>query len=42
MTGKGTPVSVAPDGTVTPVADMPEQTVSTELPNLEVLYPEGK
>ena len=42
MTGKGTPVSVAPDGTVTPVADMPEQTVSTELPNLEVLYPEGE
>lgn len=42
MSGKGTPVSVAPDGTITPVADMPEQTVSTELPNLEVLYPEGK
>lgn len=42
MSGKGTPVSVAPDGTIIPVADMPGQTVSTELPNLEVLYPEGK
>lgn len=42
MSGKGTPVSVAPDGIITPVADMPEQTVSTELPNLEVLYPEGE
>ena len=39
---KGIPVSVAPDGTLTPVAQMREQTVSTELPTLEVLYPEGK
>ena len=39
---KGIPVSVAPDGTVTPVAQMREQTVSTELPTLEVLYPEGR
>ena len=39
---KGIPVSVAPDGTITPVAQMCEQTVSTELPTLEVLYPEGR
>ena len=39
---KGIPVSLAPDGTITPVAQMREQTVSTELPTLEVLYPEGK
>ena len=38
----GTPVSVAPDGTVTSVAHMREQTVSVELPTLPVLYPEGK
>lgn len=38
---KGTPVSVAPDGRVTPVAGMKEQTVSTALPALPVLYPEG-
>jgi phosphosulfolactate synthase (CoM biosynthesis protein A) len=38
----GTPVSIAPDGTVTPVAHMREQTVSVELPTLPVLYPEGK
>ena len=42
IAGKGTPVSVAPDGKITPVADMPEQTKSTELPKLEVLYPEGE
>ncbi|MBE7070031.1 MAG: hypothetical protein E7386_05975 [Ruminococcaceae bacterium] len=41
MSGKGIPVSLAPDGTITPVSDMPDQTVSTELPTLEVLYPEG-
>ncbi len=39
---KGIPVSVAPDGTITPVSEMPEQTVSTELPTLEVIYPEGE
>ena len=39
---KGTPVSVAPDGKITPVVQMREQTVSTELPTLEVLYPEGE
>ena len=38
----GIPVSVAPDGKITPVADMREQTVSTEMPTLPVLYPEGK
>lgn len=38
---KGIPVSLAPDGTITPVTEMKEQTVSTELPTLEVLYPEG-
>ena len=42
IAGKGTPVSIAPDGTVTPVTKIPEQTVSAELPTLEVLYPEGK
>jgi len=40
--GMGTPVSISPDGTVTPVRDIPEQTVSTALPTLPVLYPEGK
>ena len=40
--GSGIPVSLAPDGTITPVADMPEQTVSTELPTLPVIYPEGQ
>ena len=39
---KGIPVSLAPDGTITPVTEMKDQTVSTELPTLEVLYPEGK
>ena len=38
----GTPVSVSPEGVITPVADMLEQTVSVELPTLPVLYPEGK
>ena len=38
----GIPVSVAPDGKINPVADMLEQTVSTEMPTLPVLYPEGK
>ena len=42
IAGKGTPVSIALDGTITSVVDMPDQTVSTELPTLEVLYPEGK
>ena len=39
---KGIPVSVSNDGTITPVVQMREQTVSTELPTLEVLYPEGE
>jgi hypothetical protein len=39
---KGIPVSVAPDGTITPVVQMREQTVPAELPTLEVLYPEGR
>ncbi len=38
----GIPVSLAPDGKITPIADMREQTVSVELPTLPVLYPEGK
>ena len=38
----GTPASVSPEGVITPVADMREQTVSVELPTLPVLYPEGK
>ena len=38
----GIPVSLSPGGTITPVSQMPEQTVSTELPTLPVLYPEGK
>ena len=38
----GVPVSLRPDGTITPVSQIPEQTVSTELPTLPVLYPEGK
>ena len=40
--GLGTPVSINPDGTVIPVSKIPEQTVSTALPTLPVLYPEGK
>ena len=39
---KGIPVSVSNDGTITPVVQMREQTVSTELPVLEVIYPEGE
>ena len=39
---KGIPVSIAPDGKITPVDTIREQTVSTELPTLEVLYPEGE
>ena len=38
----GTPVRISPDGTVTPVSEIREQTVSTALPTLPVLYPEGK
>lgn len=37
----GTPVSVAPDGKITPVTEMKAQIVSSELPTLPVLYPEG-
>ena len=40
--GLGTPVSVLPDGNITPVIQMREQTVSVDLPTLPVLYPEGK
>lgn len=40
--GLGTPVSVSPDGNITPVIQMREQTVSVDLPTLPVLYPEGK
>ena len=40
--GSGIPVSLNPDGTIIPVSDMPEQTVSTELPTLPVIYPEGQ
>ena len=39
---EGIPVSVAPDGKITPVSEMPDQTVSSELPTLPVLYPEGQ
>ena len=39
---EGIPVSVSPDGKITPVSEMPEQTVSSELPTLPVLYPEGQ
>ncbi len=38
----GIPVRLSPDGTVTPVSEIREQTVSIELPTLPVLYPEGK
>lgn len=39
---KGIPVSVSPEGVITPVYDMKEQTVSVGLPTLPVIYPEGK
>ena len=42
MKRSGIPVSLSPDGTITPVSQMTEQTVSTALPTLQVLYPEGK
>jgi hypothetical protein len=42
MNRSGIPVSLSPDGTITPVEQMREQTVSTALPTLPVLYPEGK
>ena len=38
----GIPVRRSPDGTITPVSEIKEQTVPTELPTLPVLYPEGK
>lgn len=41
-TGAGVPVRVSPDGSLTPIEDITEQTVSTELPALPVLYPEGR
>ena len=42
IAGLGTPVSLTPDGKIIPVSEMPEQTVSTELPTLPVIYPEGQ
>lgn len=39
---KGTPVRLSPDGTITPVVEIKEQTVPTELPTLPVLYPESR
>jgi hypothetical protein len=39
---KGIPVRLSPDGTITPVSEIREQTVPVELPTLPVLYPEGK
>ena len=39
---KGTPVRLGADGSITPVVEIKEQTVSTALPTLPVLYPEGK
>ncbi|WP_051688899.1 PHP domain-containing protein [Butyrivibrio sp. AE2032] len=38
----GVPVRLSADGTITPVAEIKEQTVPTGLPTLPVLYPEGK
>ena len=38
----GTPVRLSPDGTITPVSEIKEQTVSVAPPTLPVLYPEGK
>ena len=40
--GLGTPVSLTPEGKIIPVSEIPEQTVSTELPTLPVIYPEGQ
>ena len=40
--GKGIPVRLGSDGTITPVSEIKEQTVSTDLPTLPVIYPEGK
>ena len=42
IAGLGMPVSLSPDGRITPVAEMPGQTVSTALPTLPVVYPEGQ
>ena len=42
MKRSGIPVSLSPDGKITPVSQMIEQTVSVALPTLPVLYPEGK
>ena len=39
---KGTAVRLGADGVITPVVEIKEQTVPTELPTLPVLYPEGK
>jgi predicted metal-dependent phosphoesterase TrpH len=39
---KGIPVRLGSDGTITPVSEIKEQTVSTDLPTLPVIYPEGK
>ena len=40
--GLGTPVSLTPEGRIIPVSEIPEQTKSTELPTLPVIYPEGQ
>ena len=40
--GIGIPVRLGSDGTITPVSEIKEQTVSTDLPTLPVIYPEGK
>ena len=39
---EGTPVRLSPDGSITPVIEIREQTVPQDLPTLPVLYPEGK
>ena len=38
----GIPVRLSPDGTITPVSEIKEQTVPTDIPTLPVLYPEGR
>lgn len=40
--GSGIPVRLGNDGTITPVSEIREQTVSTALPTMRIFYPEGK
>ena len=40
--GRGIPVRLGQNGVITPVSEIKEQTVSTEIPTLPVIYPEGK